>query len=188
MKMRLFFIFGLLVLVNLLQAQKVKKLKWMMPDHAKLQFAGGIGFVSVGLGYESRNKKFQTDFFYGYVPEKFGGVEIHSVTGKFTWVPLAINLKKNIRLDLFTAGALINYAFGDQYFLFNPEYYPLKYYGMPSSIHFGFFGGGAARWKKLSAYYELITFDREISSYVTNIRTLNFFDIWNLGIGVRYQF
>jgi hypothetical protein len=183
-----FLVFGFLLLSILAIAQKKKRLQWLVPDHAKVQFAGGIGFLSAGLGYESKNKKFQTDFYYGYVPENVGGINIHSATGKLTWIPLALNLKRNFRLDILTTGLLINYAFGDQYFFLSPEYYPLKYYGVPSALHLGLFVGGGIRWKKLGAYYELGTIDRELSSYVTNARSLSFFDIWNLGIGLRYQF
>lgn len=30
----------------------VKKSAWYVPDYAKLQFAGNIGFFSVGIGYK----------------------------------------------------------------------------------------------------------------------------------------
>ena len=35
---------------------KTQKLRPLIPDYAKLQFAGGIGFLSLGLGYSFLRK------------------------------------------------------------------------------------------------------------------------------------
>jgi hypothetical protein len=168
-----------------LPAQVRKGFTKLLPHYVKLQFAGGIGFLSGGFGYESKNKKFQADLSYGYVPENVGGIEIHSVTGKLTWAPVSRRLKNTMQLDLLTTGLYINYAFGKQYFLFSPENYPLKYYGIPSALHMGIFIGEGIRWKRLALYYELGSTDRELSSFITNARSINFTDILNLGIGIR---
>lgn len=53
--------------------------KWYRPDHFKTQFAGGIGFLSAGLGIVSKNQKLENDLFLGFLPEKFGGDALLSV-------------------------------------------------------------------------------------------------------------
>jgi len=165
--------------------QPAKKLSWVVPHHAKLQFAGSIGFLSAGFGYESAANKLQYDFLYGYVPEKAGGVAIHSVTAKLTWTIISKQLKKDLRIDPLTTGFLINYAFGKQYFLFKTPNYPSLYYGFPTAAHLGIFIGSSIKKNKLGLYYEIGTHLKDLSSYVTNTRTLDFVDILNIGIGAR---
>jgi hypothetical protein len=171
--------------IGLAQAKGLQKL---VPHHATLQFAGGIGFLSAGLGYDSKNKRLQGDFYYGYVPESVGGVTIHSVTGKLTWAPLSHQLSSSTRWHLLTTGILLNYAFGKQYFLFAPENYPYSYYGFPTAMHVGLFAGGGFLYKRTQLYYELGTTDKELVSYINNTGSLAFGDILNLGIGMRYCF
>ncbi|MEO5564347.1 MAG: hypothetical protein ABIR18_12955 [Chitinophagaceae bacterium] len=187
MRRSVFFVFFIFISL-LLPAQHKKGLSRLLPHYAKLQFAGGIGFLAAGAGYESKNKHFQTDIFYGYVPEKIGGIDIHSVTGKFTYTPFFKQLKHNMQLDWIMAGILFNYTFGHQYFLFSPEYYPLSYYGLPSAAHVGFFVGESIHYKKMSLYYELGTTDKDLGGYFKNTRAIPFFDIINIGIGTRYAF
>src|SRR5690348_3867194 len=106
-----------------LPAQKSKLLKAVIPDHGTLQFAGGIGFLSGGVGYDSKNKRIQTDILYGYVPESVGGVRIHCLTGKFTWIAVSGKMKNNMRVDWLSTGILFNYAFGKRYFFLSPDKY-----------------------------------------------------------------
>ena len=166
-------------------AQQEKKIARFVPHHVKLQFAGSIGFLSGGFGYESAKRKLQYDFLYGYVPEKFGGITIHSVTGKLTWFIISKQLKKGFRIDPLTTGFLVNYTFGKQYFLFTTPHYPGFYYGFPTAAHIGIFIGGAITKNKLGLYYEIGTHLKDLSGYVGNARTLNFVDILNIGIGTR---
>ena len=167
-----------------------------LPDHVKLQFAGSIGFLSLGAGYETGNKKFEFDLFYGYVPESVGGVEIHTLTGKTTFLPFKESNNKSVTVSPLTLGAYVAYTFGDQYFLFAPEKYPLSYYDYPTALHAGVFLGGRitkhAKKKQLFSrvglYYEIGTTDKEFISYYHNMEALNFTDILNVGIGIKGSF
>jgi hypothetical protein len=188
-EMKRILLFYLLITFSVtLPAQQDKVAKALIPDHGTLQFAGGIGFFSGGIGYDSKSKRFQTDILYGYVPEKLGGVKIHCITGKFTWIAISGRIKHNIRVDWLSTGILINYVFGKQYFFLSPDKYPLKYYGLPTAAHVGIFTGGGLRYKKAGIYYELGTTDRDLASYVGNIKAIPFFDIVNIGVGAKYFF
>lgn len=167
---------------------RTKKINRLLPDYAKVQYAGGIGYISIGLGYESKKKKFQGDFMYGYVPESVGGIDIHSVTSKLTWLPVRILHGKKVTINPITAGILVNYAFGKQYFLFSPDKYPYNYYNFPTAMHVGIFVGGSMAVKQFGIYYELGSTDKELLSYVGNSKALAFSDILNLAAGFRYSF
>ena len=167
-----------------------------LPDHVKLQFAGSIGFLSLGAGYETGNKKFEFDLYYGYVPESVGGVEIHTLTGKTTFLPFKESNNKSVTVSPLTLGAYVAYTFGDQYFLFAPEKYPLSYYDYPTALHAGvFFGGRITKhakrkqlFSRVGLYYEIGTTDKEFISYYHNMEALKFTDILNVGIGIKGSF
>lgn len=174
-------------------AQTKKKPNNILPDHIKLQYAGGIGFIALGAGYESKKGKTEGDFFYGYVPKKIGGVEIHAITGKFTWSPFKIINKGLVQIKPLSFGVLFNYTFGEQYFLFSPDNYPYNYYNYPTALHGGFFIGGQINCKplktrKLGFYYELGLYDFALASYFSNRKALAISDIVHLGMGVKYAF
>ncbi|MFN2457054.1 MAG: hypothetical protein ABR502_02525 [Chitinophagaceae bacterium] len=185
-----------LMLIFSLFGQEAPKKSKAVPDYIKLQFAGGVGFASVGLGYDIRDKKIEGDILYGYVPEKIGGTSIHTLTGKVTWFPLSNISLKEIQIKPLSLGFLVNYTFGSQYFLFSPENYPLDYYGYPTAMHLGVFVGGQVNktlsdntlFNRISLYYELGTNDVELVSYATNTKALKITDIFNLGIGVKTSF
>ena len=163
------------------KAQAEKKKRGIAPHHVKLQFAGTIGFISVGTGYEFAKKKLQADFFYGYVPEKIGGINIHSVTGKLTWLPVSIQSNK-YKFDLLTTGLLVNYAFGKQYDFSRVSF---NYYGFPTAAHIAFFAGGGISRNKSGLYYELGITDRDLISFASNSKGIKFHEIINIGIGAR---
>ena len=178
-------IFACLFLPVSLLAQPGKTRPGIIPHHAKLQYAGSIGFISVGAGYEFAKKKLQGDFFYGYVPKKIGGIKIQSITAKLTWIPVSRQLKKDIKLDLLTAGLLVNYTFGRQYHLFSRTRYSFVYYGFPTAAHLAIFAGGGITKNKLGLYYEFGMTDRDFISFAANTKAISFFEIINIGMGVR---
>lgn len=187
--------FFMLMITDSLSAQK-KTFKIIPPDHIKLQYAGGTGFVSFGAGYTSKNQKLEGDVFYGYLPKSVGGVRIHSISIKFTWIPIhSIEIKK-YELEPLMMGLLLNYSFGKQYFSFDPPNYPYRYYSFPTAIHSAIFFGSRAGIRlptrsfihRLSLYYEILGFDREIISLLNNPKSLHIPDILTLSLGTRISF
>ena len=165
----------------------------LLPDHVKVQYAGGTGFISVGAGYSNKNQKLEADLYYGYLPESIGGVRIHSISTKFIWLPVnAVRVKKYVLEPLMT-GLVVNYSFGKQYFSFDPSNYPYRYYSFPTAIHSALFFGSRAGVNlptnssvhRLSIYYEIVSFDREIISLLSNPKSLHIPDIVTLALGVK---
>ena len=189
----LFSIFMLMAHAVFAQAGFLKKL---VPHHAKIQYGGGIGFFSAGMGYTNKNKKLEADLFYGYVPAGRHGVEIHSATVKLQWLPIKTLERGKLFLNPLVTGFLVNHSFGKQYFGFDPEYYPYSYYKFPTAINSAFLLGSQAgvkfprakTLKGLAFYYELEVFEREFISYVTNTNSIGFHDILTLGVGVKLYF
>lgn len=120
---------------------------WIIPDYAIVQFAGGIGFISVGAGYTIRNEKLKLALVYGYVPKSIGGLPIHAATARLKWSPLKPFRFKNFEIQSLSAGLLVNYTFGKQYFAFLPKYYPFNYYNHPTALHAGILAGSEINTK-----------------------------------------
>ncbi len=125
-----------------------------------------------------------------------GGVRIHALTGKVSWFPLQSINYNSLQVKPLSVGLLINYTFGKQYHLFNPEHYPYNYYGFPTAAHAGAFIGGQVnkRWRnnkilnRIGFYYELGTTDKELISLINNPQSLSITDIFQLGAGIKASF
>ena len=185
-------LFFLLVTTGKISAQK-KGFKISPPDHIKIQYAGGMGFISIGAGYSTKKQKLEGDLYYGYLPESIGGVSIHSISGKVAWIPIhSVSIKK-YQVEPLMTGLVVNYNFGKQYFSFDPPYYPYLYYSFPTAIHSALFLGSRIGYnfptqsyvKRISLYYEILSFDREIISFVSNTKSLRITDIVTLALGVK---
>jgi len=161
-----------------------------LPDHIKVQYAGGIGFISVGFGYSNKKDKLEADLFYGYLPRSIGGARIHSLSAKFSWIPYHLAIKNKYRFEPLITGLLFNYNFGKQFFGFDPENYPYKYYSFPTAINAAIFVGSRVDLNKpgwLSLYYELLGFDRDILNLVDNPNALRLSDVITLSVGARIK-
>lgn len=173
------------------QQNKSKKL---LPDHAKLQYAGGIGFFSIGAGYTNKKQWLEGDVFYGYVPKSVGSVTTHIVTVKASFLPFK-PIGQSLQFRPLALGVLANYTFGKQYFGFTPENYPFNYYSRPTSFRAAAFVGEQLNKKlndrfikSIGVYYEVITYDTELISFIDNMQTLDWDDIVNVGFGLRVGF
>ena len=178
-------------ITDTVSAQKKSLIK--PPDHIKIQYAGGTGFIAVGVGYTNKQQKLEADLYYGYLPKSIGGVRIHSVAAKVTWIPIhSVSIKK-YQVEPLMAGLVVNYSFGKQYFSFDPSNYPYRYYSFPTAIHSALFLGSRIGFnfpantfvRRLSLYYEILSYDREIISFTSNTKSLQLGDIVTLSLGIR---
>lgn len=163
--------------------------------HTKLQFAGSIGFLSVGAGITTAGQRLETDVWYGYVPQQIGGTSIHTASAKITWAVLKQRTAGKLLIKPFTAGLFTSYTFGKQYFAFAPEQYSFGYYGYPTALHAGLFLGGQVGMplkqnsgNRLYLYYELGTTDTRLASYFTNIGAIPVQHLATLAVGVKHSF
>lgn len=167
--------------------------KWFIPDHLKLHFAGNIGFLSGGPGYVSRNKTLETDLLFGFLPKKFGGDALVTITAKTTYSPWKIPLKNTYYIRPFSIGAYLSYTFGPQFDTQWPSYYPAGYYWWATSFRPGAYIGGKVgrdfkvknQIRQFEFYYELGSYDLLMISYVQNMDYLKLSDITNLSFGVK---
>lgn len=167
------------------------KPRWFFPTHGKIQYAGSIGFFSVGLGYRLWDI-YEPTLMYGHLSENFGGSSVGVQT---------ISLKNSFYLTSSPwlkhfwpkAGLMINWGNTNTTFKRLPPHYPKEYY-FQNKVHIAPFWGGewhiSLRDKHLTGmglYFEFSALDAYL---LEAIRTdyINIKDVWSLGVGVSFYF
>ena len=164
------------------------------PYQVKAQFAGHLGFFSVGAGRCFFLEKLETDLFLGYLPEKIGGDRIFTAALKMTYVPLRTLEVKSLDWQSLRAGIQLSHTFGEEYYIFEQhDKYPKGYYGFPTALHLYFYTGGQVNFTRVAGlsrfgvYYEFGTNVEYLISYLQNPKYLGPGKIFNLALGVRMK-
>ncbi len=165
--------------------------RWFFPAHAKIQFAGSVGFFSVGAGYRFW-EMYEPTLSYGLLAKKFGrsDVTVHTISLK--------NSFYLTRLPWFNhfwpkAGMLVNLGNTKNTFHRLPAHYPEKYY-FQNRIHLAPFWGGEwhfpLRDKHLTGigiYFEFSALDAYL---LEAVRTdyVSMMDVWSFAAGLTIYF
>jgi hypothetical protein len=160
---------------------------WYRPDHAKLQLAGNVGFLSPGLGYAFLDGLVETDAFLGWVPRAVGGTDVLSVTAKLTARPFIVEVR-DVAWRPAALGVQLTYTLGDQYFVRPPSRFPGDYYDFPTALRAGLTLGTAADvalgTRRVGAYVELVAMDVMLKAWAEN-GTLGPRDVFSVAVGLR---
>ncbi|MBN2167038.1 MAG: hypothetical protein JW717_12225 [Marinilabiliaceae bacterium] len=152
-----------------------------------MQYAGNIGFLSLGAGYQIK-QRYEPTLLLGYLSQTFGNSSTDVIT---------VSLKNSFRLNtkpLFEcvtlkSGVSINWGYTNNTFSSLPEHYPDKYY-FQNKIHLAPFWGAevtiivkSKSLKVVGFYFEFATLDAYLLECIrTDYVKLN--DIWNLALGM----
>lgn len=166
---------------------------WAVPDHAKLQLAGNVGFLSPGVGWAWLGERLETDLFLGWVPPGVGGESIWALTGKLTFAPWRLRPGSGWSLRPLTAALQLTYTFGEEYVLRLPDHYPSHYYAIPSALRGGLALGasvGRPAWglPEVSLYGELVALDAMLFFWAKSPDALDADDVVSVALGVRAAF
>jgi hypothetical protein len=194
---KIFSVIIILLVFSKLFAQEpnsVKDKAWYVPDYLKTQFAGNIGVISVGAGYQLFNKVLYSELLYGYVPESVSKADkIHLITIKNTFPIFRKKIGKNIIITP-TAGFSSTIDIGTTTFTTLPSKYPEGYY-VPTAFHFTLFGGAmlhkdftkSKTIKGLDFYVELGTVESYLWYAITS-KEVSVSDIFSTAIGINFYF
>ena len=170
--------------------------KALVPDQIGVQYAGSIGFMSLGLGYNLFKEKSTLSFHYGYVPEIKGG-ELHIGAIKFDYKPFAIPIGKKLIFHPINPALFVSYTFGKQFGLkFDRDQYEKGYYfwspalreHIALSSELKILGDKSSKIKSVSLYTEANTNDLYLISWFENRTSTPIQDIFHLGFGVKMYF
>jgi len=165
---------------------------WLIPDYIKLQYAGGIGFLSAGVGYTFADHRIDATVFYGFVPKSLSVDELHSLSVQFTAKLIRIRLSENYQLLPLNIGWFLHHTFGGEYWINLPSHYPTEYYWWSPGRNAGVFMGGEIKTRWLASktpasgvaiYARIGTRGLYVASKVGN-SSIHFNEIIELGFGI----
>lgn len=169
----------------------------LIPTHTKLQFAGNMGLLSLGTGWDyGKRNQWETDVFLGILPEYQSKRTKLTFTLKQNYMPWSIDLGKQFSVEPLSCGMYLNTVFGDEFWVNEPERYPKGYYGFSSKVRIHVFLGQRMTFdidpkrrfmaKTITFFYELSTSDLYIVSAFTN-KYLKPKDYLSLSFGLKLQ-
>jgi hypothetical protein len=172
---------------------KAKEKAWYIPDYVKMQFAGNLGLLSVGAGYEVINNVLYSELLYGFVPKSISNAEsIHLISIKNTF-PIFTKQIGDFTLSPI-AGFTTSVETGNNSFLTLPDKYPKGYY-FPSAIHFTLFVGAQVHkefknqkiFKGADLYLEVGTVETYLF-FALSTKEVTFNDVFSSAIGINFYF
>ncbi|ARV13920.1 hypothetical protein [Polaribacter sp. SA4-12] len=176
------------------EAISVKEKSWYVPDYVKTQFAGNIGLVSVGAGYQLFDKVLYTELLYGFVPKSASKADnIHLITIKNTFPIYRKKIGDNLTITPI-AGIATTLDIGTNTFTTLPSKYPDGYY-FPTAVHFTLYGGALVHkdfkkpkfFKGVDFYLEFGTVETYLW-YALTISEVDLIDVFSADIGVNFYF
>ncbi|MBE6197014.1 MAG: hypothetical protein E7137_08035 [Rikenellaceae bacterium] len=167
----------------------------IIPTHLKVQYAGSMGLISVGCGWDyGRKCRWETDLLAGYVP-KFEGSKGHAtLTLKQNYIPWALYASDHFSFEPFYTGIYLNTILGDEFWTRQPDRYPSGYYWFSTRMRIHAFVGCRASWhprkgsriKGVTLFFEINSCDLYIVRKVGN-HYLNASDLVGFSLGLKCQ-
>lgn len=169
--------------------------KRLLPTRVEIQYAGGMGMLSAGIGWEyGRRGEWATDLFAGFIPAAYIGHTCATTTIKQSYAPWSIRCSDRFSAEPFKCGIYLNSVIADEFWLREPSRYPKGYYGFSTKVRAHIFigqnfrlhlrRGGALR--DISLFWEANTCDLYLISRITN-RYLSPGDYIGLSVGIGFH-
>lgn len=169
----------------------------LIPTHTKLQFAGNMGLLSLGTGWDyGKRNQWETDLFFGILPKYDSKRTKITMTLKQNYMPWSIDLGKTFSVEPLSCGIYFNTVFGDEFWTHEPDRYPKGYYGFSSKVRIHVFLGQRLTYdipphlrlgaRAVTFFYEISTCDLYVVSAFTN-KYLKPKDYLSLSFGLKMQ-
>lgn len=169
----------------------------LIPTHTKVQYAGGMGLVSVGVGWDyGKNNQWETDVFFGYLPKYTTSRSKITFTLKQNFIPWRKNINKLFSFEPLACGLYVNTIFDGDFWVNEPDKYPSNYYSFSTKMRFNIYVGQRFSFnipyekrlftRQITAFYELSSNDLYIVSAVGN-GYLKPKDYLRLSFGLKFQ-
>lgn len=168
----------------------------LVPSSYMIQYAGSMGLISLGTGWDYGNQKqWSTDFLVGYVPKYDTDRAKLTLTLRQSYTPWKVHIQKRVTYHPLRTGVYLNTTLGKQFWYKEPDKYPNSYYKFSTRLRINIFVGqdfsykiksNTSYFESLKFYYDLHTNDLYLVSGVQN-KYLKFDDYVGLALGVKLQ-
>lgn len=151
----------------------------LIPAYSKLQVAGNMGAVSLGIGWQyGKNEQWETDVFLGFIPTHYSKKAKVTFTLKENFTPWKVWENKRFYFEPLSCGIYLNTVFSDEFWSKAPDKYPNGYYWFSTKIRTNIFIGQRLTLKipqgrrffenRFTFFYEISTHDFAIIQAVKN--------------------
>lgn len=169
----------------------------LIPTHAKLQYAGGMGLMSAGMGWDyGVDNQWETDVLVGFLPKNYLDRFHMTFTLRQNYIPWSIDYSSRFAVEPLACGVYANIITGDNFWIKEPGHYPgdRSYYKFSSRLRLHLCAGQRVKLtsrilpslQALWLYYEFSINDLMLISKFNN-RTLKLSDVVYFSIGVKAQ-
>lgn len=170
----------------------------LRPSYSKLQYAGGLGLISSGLGWKFGSYgQWETDAMIGFVPAYSTDKPKITLTLKQNFLPWNNRpINDKFTFDPLNCGLAINSILGSEFWVSEPEKYSKGYYSFSTRLRHWIHVGQRITLhipEDKRSYAESVTFFYEISTndlYLIsafNNRYLKPTDYLRLAFGLKFQ-
>ena len=170
----------------------------LIPTQFILQYAGNMGVMSVGIGWDyGKHKQWETNLLFGYLPKISSHRGKLTMTIKENFLPWSMYMKGGWLFEPLSCGLYLNTVFGSEFWDHQPSRYPDKYYEpLNTKVRINAFVGQRVTkivpankrkfLKSVSAFYEVSTCDLYVRLLVME-KKVSLWDILCLSVGVKMQ-
>ena len=178
------------------EQRDLDRLGWYVPDFARLQAAGFLGVVGVGFGYAAFDDVLNVSLLYGFSPAAHSGKSVHAAKFAIDVRPFDVRIDAFRLVPVYLGGSIL-YAFGNEYFTRLPDRFARldRYYYPPTALHWGAQLGLELDYvpsrgpiERHGLYYELVTVDSYLFSFIENSSSLGLDDVVSSSLGYRCAF
>ena len=180
-----------LLLLGALQAEEINHLPF---EYMNVQYAGEIGFLSVGGGNTFFDDHYDMELYIGATPRFFGisEITIYTFAMKNNYIPYTFRYKSYDLRPYMGLGILAaqNQRYDpnwqdtiDRAYYFQNNYHATMNLGLNMNKHFE-----ESSIESLGLYFETTTIDVYFLDYFNNPDALNIDDVFSIAFGVRIGF
>lgn len=169
----------------------------LIPTQHVLQFAGNMGLMSVGIGWDyGRHRQWETHFLIGLVPKYDSRNVKVTFTLKQNYIPWSVSMRNDWSFEPLECGLYFNSVLGSDFWSKQPTKYNSGYYPFSTRFRPNVFLGqritkeiphNTRRYiKSITAFYEISTCDIYFMPFFRN-GNARFWDVFGLSLGVKFQ-
>lgn len=175
-----------------------KRWNSLIPTQTVAQYAGNMGVLSVGVGWEyGKHGQWETDLMLGYLPKFRSDHGKITMTLKENFIPWGLYIKGGWLAEPLSCGLYLNTIFDGDFWDREPDRYPDKYYPyLSTKVRINVFVGQRMTKiiphnkrkaiKSITLFYEVSTCDIYLRAMMQD-RYVSLWDILGLSIGVKTQ-
>ncbi len=169
----------------------------LIPTQHVLQFAGNMGFASIGIGWDyGRRRQWETHFLIGIIPKYDSRHVKMTLTLKENYIPWSVSMRNGWSFEPLECGLYFNSVLGSMFWSKQPAKYSSGYYPFSTRFRPNVFLGqrvtkeiphNTRRYiKSITAFYEISTCDIYFMPFFRN-GNARFWDVFGLSLGLKFQ-